>query len=174
MSKNGETGFARVMDWLSLGGIVCLLCEGVMLTADAVMRGFGHPIMGVGELTPLLSAVAVASFLPLSMREDSHISVRLLLSVRSPTIRWVVGMFGLVASLAVLLLIGRGLVLYASASFRNGTTTGFLPVPIAPSWALVSILVLFAALVQAWIILRKLRGTKYPASDASGDEETGR
>ena len=147
-----------VMEFLGLLGTISLIGVSVMMACDAIMRSFfSSPLLGVGELAPLVSAVAVACFLPLSFLDDSHISMRVLEVVARGGLRTFIKLFAGAASTCVLALIGRGLVLYTLDAGESGTTTWFLAVPIAPWWAVISALVIFTTAVQAYLVYRVIK-----------------
>ena len=159
----GPQGLARrVIEWWALLGGVVLLGVALMTTWSAASGWLlGRPLPGDFELTEVLVAIAVFSFLPYCQQTDANVTADLFTARAGPRALAAFRLFGaLLALLVALLLTWRtwaGLLDYR----RYVETTAILKIPIW--WAYVPALASLVLLVVACLIvlrdeLRALRG----------------
>jgi len=160
----GPTGFVgRVVEgWALLGGIVLLSI--VLLTTWSVATGFvlGKPLPGDFELTEVLVAVAVFSFLPYCQLTDSNVTADLFTASAGPRTVAALGVLAALLALAISLLLAwrtwAGMLDYR----QFVETTAILKIPIwtayVPAVASLALLVLACAVVLAKNARALLRG----------------
>jgi len=147
----GTVGFVhRLIEWWALAGGVVLL--GIaLLTAWSVATGFflSKPLPGDFELTEILVAVAVFSFLPYCQLTDANVTADLFTAGAGPRTVAVLGL------LAALLALGIGMLLTwrtwaGMLDYRQFVeTTAILKIPIWTAYvpALASLVLLVLACV---------------------------
>lgn len=141
---------AKALSVIGLCGL-CLLAT--MTLADGLGRSLlNHSIDAVRDVGGLVIAVAVASCLPMSLIERSHISVQLFGSWR-PGWGRAAEAFAAVLVLVSMVAIAWQFKLYASKLAAAHETTWVLQIPAAPFWWVVDVILWAAVLVQAVIVL---------------------
>lgn len=151
-ARAGPTGLAqRVIEWWALLGGALLLGIAVMTTWSAASGWiFGKPLPGDFELTEVLVAVAVFSFLPYCQQTDANVTADLFTSGAGPRALAAFRLLGALVALAVAVLLAwrtwAGLLDYR----RYVETTAILKIPIW--WAYVPALASLALLIVACLI----------------------
>lgn len=133
---------------LCLAGLALLMGLAVLTTLDGLSRHLlDRPIDLVRDLGGPVSAVAVASCLPVAMIRRSHVTLAVVggLSARLGRICDL-----LADGLVLVLLIAMAAAIWrqAASSAVNGDTTWMLQVPLAPFWFACSGIVAIAALAH--------------------------
>lgn len=151
----GPRGLARrVIEWWAVLGGVVLLGVAFMTTWSAASGWLlGKPLPGDFELTEVLVAIAVFSFLPYCQQVDANVTADLFTARAGPRLLAALRLFGALLALAVALLLTwrtwAGLLDYQ----RYVETTAILKIPIW--WAYVPALASLALLVLACLIVLK-------------------
>jgi TRAP-type C4-dicarboxylate transport system permease small subunit len=157
------SGLARcAIEWWALGGGIVLLAVALMTTWSAFSGWvFGKPLPGDFELTEILVAVAVFTFLPYCQQTDANVTADLFTARAGPralaAFRLLGGLLALMVALVLAWRTWAGLLDYR----KYVETTAILKIPIW--WAYVPALASLALLVLACLIvlrdeLRALRG----------------
>jgi len=160
----GPTGLiGRAVEWWALlGGIV--LSGIVLLTTWSVATGFvfGKPLPGDFELTEIMVAVAVFSFLPYCQLTDSNVTADLFTAGAGPRTVAALGVLAALLALGISLLLAwrtwAGMLDYR----QFVETTAILKIPIwnayVPALASLGLLVLACAAVLVKAARALLRG----------------
>lgn len=157
------SGLARcAVEWWALGGGIVLLAVALMTTWSAFSGWvFGKPLPGDFELTEILVAIAVFTFLPYCQQTDANVTADLFTARAGPralaAFRLLGGLLALVVALVLAWRTWAGLLDYR----KYVETTAILKIPIW--WAYVPALASLVLLVLACLIvlrdeLRALRG----------------
>lgn len=157
------SGLARcAIEWWALGGGIVLLAVALMTTWSAFSGWvFGKPLPGDFELTEILVAIAIFTFLPYCQQTDANVTADLFTASAGPralaAFRLLGGLLALVVALVLAWRTWAGLLDYR----KYVETTAILKIPIW--WAYVPALASLVLLVLACLIvlkdeLRALRG----------------
>ena len=142
------------------GGAVVFAIAG-LVTASVVMRWFtGLPISGDFELVQMGAALAVFCFLPFCQLERANIVVDTFTSRLSDRTRAMIDAMwdGLYA--VAMGVIGYAMLPGILAAWKSGEETMVSRVPLWPTLAISTALLLFLALVAAWTARRLWRGAR--------------
>lgn len=123
---------------------------------DVLLRWlFNAPIAGLGEVTSMALAVAVAACLPAGAAQGVNLTVDLLGTRASPATLARLKLFGAAALLAFYALLAWRMGEYAHSLQARSATTVYLGIPVAPfMWAVTAFLA-GAAFVQAVLVSRR-------------------
>jgi len=139
-------GLSRLHAVIGLVGLTLIACA---IVADVIMRLlFSKPIEGIYEVISLMSAVIVASFLPLSFALRSHASIRIMHQFFGRRGEMVFDQFAAMLSLAFLVVFTWQMGRYANELATSGQSTWVLELEPAPWWYLATGLIGLAAFVQ--------------------------
>src|SRR6185436_14813225 len=107
------------------------------------------PIKGLNDINSLAAPVVIATCFPLVIASRQNIVIRFLgdAAGRAPT-RWLEA-FGSAVLLAFIALVGWQLALYTLELYRSDRTTWQLLIPVTPSWAAATAIVLLCIPAQA-------------------------
>lgn len=145
----------RASSVLATGGAALLLLYAMATVADVAMRGaFGKPIRGLEDIATLVIPVIAASFIPYVTIERANIRATILGQRLGPKISARLDLFGDAALLAFLAIVAFQFAAYAIDARRQ--TTMILLAPVAPSFAIVSVLLGFSVLAQGVAMAREL------------------
>lgn len=135
---------------LSALGLLLLTTLALCIVGDVMLRwAFAAPIEGLSEVTSLVAAVTIASFLPLSLQLRQHASIRLmgkLFGVRAGAF------FDRLSAIIVLgffCLVAWQFARYTAELAEAGERTWILQLDVSYWWTAVSVLFGLAAVVQA-------------------------
>ena len=143
---------------LAAGSVVVLLIVALMTVGDALLRTyFNSPIIGVSEVAELLSLVAVAGFIPLSLQRRHHLSIDFVASVFGPRAYWLLGILGATAALLFFAVIVWRLLVYSLDLAHSGASTWFLAWPLAPWWLVATGFLALCLPVQFLVVLKEVR-----------------
>lgn len=145
---------------LAFGGLLGLTAVALAIVVDVFLRFFFRaPITGLWDVAGLISAVSVASFFPLSLIAQNHISIKAfgsLIGKRGERI------FDVFASLVCLVFFGLmtwQFYRHASQLFASGESTPILHAKTAGFWAAVAVLLGLSVVAQLFV-LRKFFSAK--------------
>ena len=137
---------------LSVFGLFALMILAFITLANGLLRWLvNQPIAGVVDVGALAIAIAVASCIPVSLMERSHITFRLVSSV-SPRLGRVLDVFADVAVVVVLALMAWQFWVYAGELVATGERTYVLKLPAAPFWYVTDVILWIAAAVQCVVL----------------------
>lgn len=94
VDTTGRVLFATARLFAVLGGLVLIALTGMTLLSIAGRALYAAPVPGDYELIQLGTAIAVASFLPLTQLRGGHVIVDFFTSKSSPALRGVLDAFG--------------------------------------------------------------------------------
>lgn len=160
---------------LALLGLLGLLVQAGMTILDILLRAiFSAPIQGLSDLYELVVIFMVAASFPASLAGRNHITIRLLGKAISWRGREALEFFGHVLTLLVFVALAWQLVLHTRVLFGTGQTTWLLGLPMGPSWAVATALIILCTPVQAGVVaiqFMRLSGAAQPKSGEPGSIE---
>ncbi|WP_425416913.1 TRAP transporter small permease [Oricola indica] len=161
---------------LAAGSVGLLLIVALMTVGDALLRTyFTSPIIGVSEVAELLSLVAVAGFIPLSLQRRHHLSIDFVAGVFGPRIYRLLGIFGSSVALAFFAVVVWRLLIHSLDLAQSGASTWFLAWPLAPWWLVATGFLALCLPVQFLVVLSEIRdgdkadGAEAPAHGLDGE-----
>lgn len=161
--------WARV---LALVGLLGLLAQAIVTILDIVLRAlFSAPIHGLSDLYELVVIFMVAASFPASLAGKHHITIRFLGKAVSWRGREGLELFGHALTLAVFVVMGWQLVLHTQNMFATGQSTWLLGIPMGPSWAIVTALIVLCTPVQAGVTA--IQFMRMVAAREPGDKDPG-
>lgn len=158
----------RVAQWLAVAGLVGLTGIALAIAVDVGLRAiFNRPLDGLSEVMGLVGALAIASFLPMSMVARSHVALRFLNPLVGRRGGFALEQFGAIVTLAFMSLIGWQLLTYAREMAASGEKTWILQMAVGPWWTAVAALIVLAALTQLALIVNDLLDGPAPTAHKS-------
>lgn len=166
---------ARIAVWsrnIALLGVLALLVVSGSTLLDVLLRWVANsPITGLNDINGLAVPVVVAACFPLVVAMRHNISIRLLGEAIGPaTTRWL-DVFGAALLLVFVILVGWQLVLYTLELYRSNRTTWQLLVPVTPTWAVATAIVLLCVPIQLAAFATDLARALSGASPRSPGEQ---
>lgn len=135
---------------LALIGLLGLVLQSLVTVADVLLRAlFDAPIYGLSDMYELVVLFMVAASFPASLAGRHQITIRFLGKVTPWRMREALELFGHVLTLCVFVAMGSQLVIHTISLFKTGQTTWLLGIPMGPSWAIATTLILLCTPVQA-------------------------
>ena len=167
-----ETRIAAWSRSIALLGVLALLVVSGSTLLDVLLRWVANsPITGLNDINALAVPVVIAACFPLVVAMRHNISIRLLGQAIGPaTTRWL-DVFGAALLLLFVILVGWQLVLYTLELFRSNRTTWQLLVPVTPTWAAATAIVLLCVPIQLAAFATDLARAVSGASPRGPDEE---
>lgn len=154
---------ARMLSVVGLGGL-CLLAA--MTLADGLGRRlFNMSIDGVRDIGGLVTAVAVASCLPMGLVERTHITVKVFAKT-SAALADAVNAFASLVVFAVCVAMAWQLQSYAGKLAHARETSWVLQIPVSPFWWVVAVILWGAVFVQGVLALLDVARLIRTRSDA--------
>ena len=152
--SKGADWLCRLISFIGLMGLLALACAVVM---DVLMRWlFNSPIEGVRDTSSLFVSVVIACAFPVSLIEESHITIKVLGKVLGRVPRLGLTIFGHLVTLALFALIAWQLWEYTDHVAAEGQATLVLGWPAAPWWRGISIIVGFCVPIQLLVLIKAL------------------
>jgi TRAP-type C4-dicarboxylate transport system permease small subunit len=137
-------------------GLLGLTAVALLTIGDVLLRWlFSAPIDGLNEITRLLYAIIMGSFFPAALVGRDHISITLLGKWLGPAVSARLDAFGHLMTLVFFVVVGWQLLVYTGELVENGETTWILAWPVAPWWALATLLLLLCIPVQFVVLMRR-------------------
>ncbi len=163
----------RGTSWLALLGFMGLFILALMMTVDALMRSFfSAPLHGVNDVSAVVMAVVIASCIPANLAGRKNISVEVLGGVLGGTPNRVLRLFSSIVVLAFFALMAWKFIPFTESMFDSDRRTWVLSWPVWPWWAVATLFLAFAALIQASNVVHDVialvRGTDLPDDPAPG------
>lgn len=145
----------RASSFLATGGAALLLLYAMTSVVDVAMRGaVGKPIHGLEDIATLVIPVIAASFIPYVTIERANIRATVIGRRLGPKTSARLDLFGDAVLLAFLAIVAFQFAAYAIDARQQ--TTMILLAPVAPSFAIVSVLLGFSVLAQGVVMVRDL------------------
>lgn len=155
----------KITNILAACSVGVLLIVALITVGDALLRTyFTSPIIGVSEVAELLSLVAVAGFIPLSLQRRHHLSIDFVASVFGPRAYRLLGILGASAALLFFAVIVWRLFMHSLDLAESGASTWFLAWPLGPWWLVATGLLALCLPVQFLVVLKEIRN-----EDEAGD-----
>lgn len=140
---------------LALLGFLILLGNVALVAFDVVVRWLVHaPQSWVSDVAELTYPIAFAAFFPAALEGGYMIVITFLGAVLGQRWAWLLDSLGQITMTLLLALFTWKVFERVLSEWTTGFATVNLAVPIAPSWLIVSALLLVATLVQAHRSLR--------------------
>lgn len=137
-------------------GVVALLT-----TYEGLARYVGWPrIIGFTDMLGLVLAVIVATAFPAGLLGQTNVTIRLLGRVLPRTGYRLIEAFGCLVTLVFFTLIVWQFTLFVIDAQARGASTRTIELPLAPAWALATLLLAIAVPVQGLVTLRWLRALR--------------
>ncbi|MBT4739729.1 MAG: TRAP transporter small permease [Rhodospirillaceae bacterium] len=146
----------RAVDTMAVIGFTGLVIIAFMTVVDVCLRYLGiSRIPGLNDLEEVAFAIVIASCFPAGLKKGNAVTVRVLGKLLGHKAHSYLDVIG-----ALFMLLFFGLVAWQFVSFTidyasAGRTTSTLEWPVAPVWAIVSLIMIACVGVQVWV----LRGT---------------
>jgi TRAP-type C4-dicarboxylate transport system permease small subunit len=141
-----------VMSKLKFVGASCLMAMTLLTCVDVVGRFFRHPVFGSVELVTFMAAIAVASALPFTHKEQGHIGVEILVRLLPPKKQCVMDISTGVLSLVLFVIVTWRMTVYAGTIRESGQVSLNLQLP---EYAFIYFIA-FCCLVFTLIILQEI------------------
>lgn len=156
-----ERGARHIARLGAILGFMALVLLALAMSGNILLRWlFAAPVHGVDDLARLITAMAVASALPVCLIERGNISVdalgHALTRIAGPWALRLLEAFGALVTLALVAAMCRQLALFAAENSRAGATTLILGWPTGPFWHVVAGFFALAVLAQAVVVLALL------------------
>jgi len=136
-------------------GVAGMLFIAFATIGDVLLRWlFSAPIAGLGEVTSMALAVAVAACLPAGAAQGVNLTVDLLGTRAGPATLARLKLFGAAALLVFYALLAWRLGEFAHSLQARSATTVYLAIPVAPFMWAVAVFLAGAAFVQAVLVFR--------------------
>lgn len=138
---------------IALIGLLGLLAQSIATILDIVLRAvFSMPIHGLSDLYELVIIFMVAASFPASLAGNHQITVRFGGKILPWRGREMLELLGHLLMLAVFVILGWQLVLHTQQLFATGQTTWLLGIPMGPSWAIATAMVVLCTPVQLGVV----------------------
>jgi len=138
-------------------------------------RAFSAPIDRFSDVSAVIFFMAAACCIPIVMAEQRNITIRVFGGIARVRVRALIEIFAGTTVAAVLGIIVYQVYLYTGELAATGRTLTQIPVPIAPFWGVVTILLGLAWVVQLFVIATLIRqavraGTTGPVSGTASKD----
>lgn len=148
--KTLDRAARRGTNWLALLGFIGLFVLALMMTVDALMRSFfSAPLQGVNDVSAVVMAVVIAACIPANLAGRKNISVEVLGSVMGPTANKILRLFSSLIVFAFVALMAWKFIPFTQGMLESDRRTWVLHWPVWPGWAIATVFLIFAALIQA-------------------------
>ncbi|QEW19537.1 TRAP-type C4-dicarboxylate transport system, small permease component [Marinibacterium anthonyi] len=137
---------ARALALVGFGGLLVLA---VMTTADVLMRWlFNAPLQGVNDVSAVVMAVVIAACIPANLAFKQNIKVEAVGLLGGDRLHGLLEVIASLATLVFILLMAWQFVPYVISLHETGDRTWVLGWQVWPWWAVASVMLCFAVLVQ--------------------------
>ena len=159
----------RLMIWTAgLVGGTAVLALMVVTLGDAVMRGFGHPILGANEMTQALLLVVVAAAVPVSIVSGKAIAIEGLVNILPPRLSWVIVLVGTLVSGGLMAFLAYHSYLTAADARDFGERSAILHIPFDVLYIILSVGMVGAALAFIVHWMMSLKGASSETQSEQG------
>jgi TRAP-type transport system small permease protein len=146
---------------IAVVGLIGLIAVTLLTIVDVLLRWlFSAPIDGLNEVLNLLYAVVLASFFPTALIEKTHLSITFLGDWLGPKISHVLNTFGSLMTFLFFVVVGWQFIILSAEFFETKETTWVLAWPVAPWWAVTTVLLLLCIPVQLIMFLSQFSKDK--------------
>lgn len=158
-------GAARVLALVGFSGLFILAA---LTTLDVGMRwGFSYPIHGVNDVSSVVMAVVIAACIPSNLINKQNISVEVLGTAVGQRGQLVISAFASLCTMVFIALMAWQFIPYSAELIETGQRTWVLAWKVWPWWVFAAGCILFAAVIQAFVLLtdigKAIRGSSGPA-----------
>lgn len=135
---------------------IALVVVMLVIVANIIMRAWWKPLTGSYELVEIFGAIILSLGLAYCAVNRGHVMVSLLVDNFPPRVQSAVDCITNAVSLAVIALIGWGLLQYAAMVHRRSLSTASLDIPLFPVYYLVAFGLLMLALTVFVDLLKSI------------------
>lgn len=161
MSSHNETEAAAPSSWvartLAMAAMFILMVNVLLVGWDVILRYSGKPQSWVSDIGSMTYPVALACCIPAALESGHMIAIRFLGQAMGPRLTAVLDFIGSVLLSALMALFAWKTSERAMDDWNAGYATANVSLPLAPTWGVVSVLLVVAALVQFRMTWRALR-----------------
>ncbi|MGX1309529.1 TRAP-type C4-dicarboxylate transport system permease small subunit [Amorphus suaedae] len=152
--KKFEQRVADVARGLALIGFFGLLVLASMTTLDVLLRWlFNAPLQGVNDVSSVVMAVVIAACIPANLAMKQNITVEVIGTMGGPGLQRAFDVVASTLTMIFIALIAWQFVPFASGLRETGERTWVLAWPVWPWWAVTSLMMVLAAIVQALVLV---------------------
>ena len=139
---------------LALIGFFGLLVLASMTSLDVLLRWlFSAPIQGVNDVSSVVMAVVIAACIPANLAMKQNITVEVFGNLGGGRIHSALEVFASLLTFVFIVLIAWRFIPYTTSLWVNGDRTWVLAWPVWPWWAVASMMMVLAALVQFFVLV---------------------
>lgn len=143
---------------LAAMGVMGMLFVCILTAVDVVLRaGFNAPIGGLNEIVQVVMGMAVVSTFPAGLANRVHINVDLLGGFLTKAVRGWLAAAGAILLLLFFLLLAWRVGVHAVHAGARGEASGYLYLPLAPFYWVVTGLLLICLPVQVVVTLARIQ-----------------
>ena len=160
MNLHNETGAVTPSSWvartLAMAAMFILLFNVLLVGWDVILRYSGNPQSWVADIGSMTYPVALACCIPAALESGHMIAIRFLGQALGQRPTAVLDAIGSVLLSALMTLLAWKTTERAIDDWSAGYSTANVALPLAPTWGVVSMLLVVAALVQfrmTWLAL---------------------
>lgn len=152
-----DRGLRNATRWLALIGFAGLFLLALMTTLDVLMRWlFSAPLHGVNDVSAVVMGVVIACCIPANLAQRNNISVEIFGAMAGPRTSRALAAFSSLVVLVFIALMAWQFVPFTQGVYSSGRETWVLAWPVWPWWSVSTLLLIFAAIVQAANLTRDL------------------
>lgn len=138
---------------VAFAGLLLLLLFAAATLIDGLHRALlGPSISLIRDVGGLVTAVAIASCIPLSLLRHNHITIRLV-ETAWPRSKPIVQLVSDVLVLSIMSLVAWQFFLLAGKLEKAHEVTWILGIPVAPFWYATALVLLFSVIVQLVVVI---------------------
>lgn len=141
----------RIYDMISTVAVVAMVLIAILTALDVIVFRtlLNRPIAGLNEVFATFFAVAVAALLPGGLSGRASLEIDLLAGILGPNLVARLRSFGAVFYCAMLVLLAVGVISFAMVSFRSGSITSVMRLPLWPFYGAICFFILMCVPSQA-------------------------
>lgn len=160
----------RLTRALALVGLLGLVALSIVTVVDVLLRAmFSAPVHGLSDIYELVVIFMVTAAFPASLAGRHQITIRFLGKATPWRVREALELLGHSLMLLVFAAMGWQLVLHTISLFETGQTTWLLGIPMGPSWAIATALILLCTPIQAAVVVIQFVRMIMPQEPADDD-----
>ena len=154
---------------LAVVGLSILLVLAAFTLLDGLLRAFAnYPLDLVREIGDLVAAICGASCLPIVLLHRNNIVLRTFENILPPGGVRVIDVFAAVIFEVVMIAMAWQFYLFGIKTMRAGDVTWLRNLPKAPFWFVVDGILWVAVVVQAFVLIEEIMGTRRERSHSPG------
>ena len=152
-TRTGESVLDKAVETTAVIGFTGLVIIAFMTMLDVTLRYAGFPrIPGLHDIEEIAFAVVIASCFPAGLKKGNAVTVRILGKLLGQKSHAWLDVIGALFILLFFMLVAWQFVAFSFDYAANGRTTSTLEWPVAPVWALASLLMIACVGVQSLVV----------------------